>query len=97
MPPVSNGSGALPGMEVALWTLLPLLIQVTLPPVTIVTEAGWKPLSVMVMTALDCGPAGVGVGVEAGAGAAMGAFDSHGKRSVLSRLTSPPGPLIQVL
>src|SRR5690242_9146010 len=40
--------------------------------------------------------AGLGVGDGVGVGAA-GAAASQGKRSVLGRLTRPPGPLIQVV
>src|SRR5579862_1548433 len=105
-PPVSNGSGAWPGTELALWVRLPSLIQVTLPPVTMLAVSGWKPLSVMMTVALGPGvPEGVGVAagvpdeddVPEGTGVLMGAVDSQGKRTVFSRLTSPPGPLIQVM
>jgi Zn-dependent protease with chaperone function len=52
MPPVSNGAGTVPEL-VAEWTLLPLLVQVTVPLVVTVIEAGAKPVSLMVTLALE--------------------------------------------
>src|SRR4051794_27725203 len=74
-PPTSPPLSKAPSIDVSVWMLLPLLVQVTVVPGAMVSAFGWKRLS---MTATASLPATAGTGAAAGAGEVAGKGEALG-------------------